>query len=87
MIVEAKCKFNAGSNFDRVNQWVVAKYLDEAWVTGVVTESRVKLGGSVQHTVFSDSPTFIGEELRNSGTIFLVKEQDVSCAQKGELND
>jgi hypothetical protein len=52
-----KCKFNEGSNFDRKGQWVIAKYLDQAWVTGTVTETRVKYGGKVQHTIVSDSPT------------------------------
>lgn len=31
-----KASFNAGSNFDRQGQWIIAKYLDSAWVTGIV---------------------------------------------------
>jgi hypothetical protein len=81
-----KCKFNAGSNFDRQGQWVIAKYLDQAWVTGIVQETRVKYGGKVQHSICSDSPTYIGEELRNTGSTFLVEESHVSEAQFLEVN-
>lgn len=76
-----KCKYNEGSNFDRKGQWVIAKYLDQAWVTGIVQETRVKYGGKVQHSIISDSPTYIGEELREVGSTFLVEEGDVSEAQ------
>ena len=76
-----KCKYNAGSNFDRQGQWIIAKYLDSAWVTGIVQETRVKYGGKVQHSICSDSPTYIGEELRNAGSTFLVEEGDLSEAQ------
>ena len=95
MLVEApKCNFNAGSNFDRTGQWIIAKYLDCAWVTGIVQHSRVKYGGKVQHSILTDSPTFIGgadiidgvptrrEELRNIGSTFLIEEQHVTIAQK-----
>ena len=81
-----KASFNAGSNFDRQGQWVIAKYLDSAWVTGIVQETRVKYGGKVQHTIISDSPTYIGEELREVGSTFLVEEGDVSEAQFLEVN-
>jgi len=80
------CKYNAGSNFDRQGQWIIAKYLDSAWVTGIVQETRVKYGGKVQHTIISDSPTYIGEELREIGSTFLVEEGDVSEAQFLEVN-
>ena len=81
-----KASFNAGSNFDRQGQWVIAKYLDSAWVTGIVQETRVKYGGKVQHSIVSDSPTYIGEELRDVGSTFLVEEGDVSEAQFLEVN-
>jgi hypothetical protein len=80
-----KCKFNAGSNFVREGQWVIAKYLDQAWVTGTVVETRVKYGGKVQHTIVSDSPTFVNEELREVGYRFLVEEKDVTEAQMLEV--
>lgn len=91
---QTKADYNAGSNFDRTGQWVIAKYLDCAWVTGIVQDSRVKYGGTVQHKIITDSPTFIGgadlvdgiltrrEELRNIGSIFLVEERNITCAQK-----
>ena len=48
-------------------------------------ETRVKYGGKVQHSILSDSPTYVGEELRDIGSIFLVEEQDVSEAQQMEV--
>ena len=80
-----KAAFNIGSNFDRKGQWVIAKYIDSAWVTGTVMETRVKYGGKVQHSILSDSPTYVGEELRDIGSIFLVEEQDVSEAQQMDV--
>lgn len=80
-----KAPYNSGSNFDRQGQWIIAKYLDSAWVTGIVQETRVKYGGKVQHSILSDSPTYIGEELREVGSTFLVEEGDVSEAQQMEV--
>lgn len=77
-----KCKNNEGSNFDRTGQWVIAKYQEQAWITGVVKASRVKLGGRIQHSIISDSPTYIGEELRVSGTAFLIEENNISESQE-----
>ena len=91
LVKSPKCKYNEGSNFDRTGQWVVAKYLDSGYVTGIVQDSRVKYGGKVQHSIISDSPTFIGggnaqgervEELRNIGSTFLVEEECITIAQK-----
>ena len=76
-----KAAFNTGSNYVREGQWVIAKYLDQAWVTGTVVESRVKYGGKVQHTIVSDSPTYVNEELREVGYRFLIEEKDVTEAQ------
>lgn len=80
-----KCNYNEGSNFDRQGQWVIAKYLDSAWVTGTVQETRVKYGGKVQHSILSDSPTYVNDELREVGSTFLVLEDDVSEAQIVEV--
>lgn len=80
-----KCKFNTGSNFDRKGQWVIAKYLDQAWVTGTVMETRVKYGGKVQHSILSDSPTYVNDELREIGDHFLVDEKFVTEAQMLEV--
>ena len=76
-----KCKFNTGSNFVREGQWVIAKYQDEAWVTGLVQSTRVKYGGSVQHTIISDSPTYVNNELRPAGSTFLIEEKYLTEAQ------
>lgn len=76
-----KVAFNVGSNFDRKGQWVIAKYIDSAWVTGIVQETRVKYGGKVQHQIVSDSPTYVNEELREVGSTFQVEEEFVTEAQ------
>lgn len=76
-----KAAFNTGSNFDREGQWVIAKYLDSAWVTGVVVKTRVKYSGKVQHQIVSDSPTYFRDELREVGSTFLIEEKDVTEAQ------
>lgn len=80
-----KAAYNAGSNFDRKGQWIIAKYLGQAWVTGIVMETRVKYGGKVQHSIVSDSPTYVNDELREVGCTFLVEEGDVSEAQIVEV--
>lgn len=86
MLVKPKCKVNDGSNYDRTGQWCIAKYLDSFWITGNITESRVKYGGRIGHTILSDSPTIITmgnkEELRPAGTVFLVEEQDITMCKE-----
>lgn len=77
-MIDMNCKHNEGSNYDRAGQWCIAKYQEQAWVTGVIQESRVKYGGSIQHTIVSDSVTYIGEDIRKVGTIFLVLENHLS---------
>lgn len=72
-----KCKTNEGSNYDREGQWVIAKYLQEYWVTGKIESSRVKYGGTIQHIITSDSPTFVRDELRTKGTTFTVDEDEL----------
>lgn len=77
------CKYNPGSNFDRKGQWIIAKYMQECFVTGTVVETRVKYGGIVQHTILSDSPTVIthSSEMRPIRTLFLVEENDLTHAE------
>jgi hypothetical protein len=79
----SKCSYNPGSNFDRQGQWIIAKYMGECFVTGVVQETRVKYGGTVQHTIVSDSPAVITHsgEVRPIGTTFLVEEENVTHAE------
>ena len=43
-------------SWDRTGQKVAASYLDSYLITGTVTESRVKYGGTVQHTIQLDAP-------------------------------
>lgn len=85
-----KCKFNEGSNFDREGQWIIAKYLDMCFVTGVVQETRVKYGGKVQHKIISDSPAVLRQstdktayEIRPIGTTFLIEEKDIDHCEFG----
>ena len=78
-----KCDFNAGSNFARDGQTVMAKYLGQSWVCGQVQSTRVKYGGAIQHTIISDSPTYVLEELRPTGTAFLIDENYVTEAKQG----
>ena len=44
---------------------VFGYYLDEFPVTGVVSESRVKYGGKLSHTVVLEKPIFINGTMRN----------------------
>lgn len=81
-----KCNYNSGSNYAREGQWIIAKYLNMCFVTGIVQESRVKYGGAVQHTIISDSPAVmrIGEqtyEIREIGTTFLIEEKDIEYCE------
>ena len=78
-----KCKFNEGSNFDRQGQWVIGKYMHDCFVTGFVKESRVKYGGTVQHTIVSDSLTVItyNGEIRAVGTTFLLEENNLEYCE------
>lgn len=72
------CKYNAGSNYNRTGQWCIAKYQEQSWVTGIIQDSRIKHGGSIQHTIVSDTVTYVGEDIRNAGTTFLVLENHLS---------
>lgn len=86
-IPKTKVDFNTGSNFDRTGQWVIAKYMDSTWVTGTIQDSRVKYGGKIQHSIISDSPTHVAlgegkDEIRDSGTTFLVEEYNLTVAKK-----
>jgi hypothetical protein len=52
-------------------QWkrVWGKYLGEFPISGVVESSRVKYGGSVQHTVILDNPIVVFGATRNRVTV------------------
>jgi hypothetical protein len=49
---------------------VVAKYFDEV-VTGTVESSRVKYGGTVQHTVILDEPITLSWSVRPKYRVLL----------------
>lgn len=75
------CKTNSNGNFCREGQYVVALYLGEAVVSGLVTESRVKYGGKVQHAVVSDRAVQFLNEIRPAGVTFLVEEEKLVLAK------
>jgi hypothetical protein len=55
-------------------QRVEGKYLNEIPFTGIVTNSRVKYGGKIQHTVSLDEPlTAYG---RDRDTLLVVEGED-----------
>ena len=45
--------------WNKEGQRVVGTYLDHWTVSGLVTESRVRYGGTVQHTVQLDQPVTV----------------------------
>ena len=67
-------------NWNREGQRVFAEYLNQFPVTGIVESSRVKYGGSVQHTVLLDSPVQVyGSEWR---TRLLIDEQQIVSVEE-----
>lgn len=60
--------------WDRTDQRVTGKYLEEFDVAGVVQSSRVKYGGRVQHTVLLDSPVMVFGQVRDT---VLLDEEDL----------
>lgn len=68
-------------SWNREGQRVAGVYLGAYTVSGVVTESRVKYGGTVQHTVQLDQPvTVFGRSaevlLLDNGDLFNNPEVD-----------
>jgi hypothetical protein len=62
-------------SWNREGQHVAGIYLNAYVVNGTVTESRVKYGGSVQHTISLDTPmTLFGISDR---TVLLLDEEDL----------
>jgi len=62
-------------SWNREGQHVAGIYLNAYVIKGMVTESRVKYGGSVQHTVSLDTPmTLFGISDR---TVLLLDEKDL----------
>ena len=55
-------------------KWVTGMYLEEHEFEGVVTHSRVKYGGKVQHTVLLDEPIEVYGSLRE---ILLMDDDEI----------
>lgn len=58
----------------REGQRVVGVYLGQYTVTGTVTESRVRYGGTVQHTVKLDAPV---EVFGRTADVLLLDEDNL----------
>ena len=61
-------------SWDRTDQRIEAFYQNEHIVVGTVLSSRVKYGGTVQHTVELDTPTKLYGTLRDR---LLIDESEV----------
>lgn len=60
--------------WNREGQRVAGVYLQAYTVSGVVTESRVKYGGRVQHTVKLDEPVTV---FGRRADVLLLDEEDL----------
>ena len=61
-------------NWNKEGQQVAGMYLGAYAVSGVVTESRVRYGGTVQHTVKLDQPM---EVFGRSAKVLLLDDTDL----------
>jgi hypothetical protein len=64
----------SNGNWDRTGTRVVGVYLNAYTVSGLVTESRVKYGGAVQHTVQLDTPL---EVFGRVADVLLIDEKEL----------
>lgn len=60
--------------WDKSGQRVLGQYLGAYLVSGLVAESRVKYGGTVQHTVQLDQPLVV---FGRSAQVLLLDEGDL----------
>lgn len=60
--------------WNREGQRVAGVYLGAYTVSGLVTESRVKYGGAVQHTVKLDQPVVV---FGRTAEVLLLDEQEL----------
>jgi hypothetical protein len=65
------------STWIREGQHVQAAYLAEYIVTGTITESRVKYGGKVQHTLKLDKPFDTPRWRSEPRDVLLIDEEHV----------
>lgn len=61
-------------SWNREGQRVVGRYIGTFLVSGKVTESRVKYGGTVQHTVVLDQPI---EVYGRSAAVLLLDDAEI----------
>jgi hypothetical protein len=61
-------------SWNREGQRVVGRYMGTFLVSGKVTESRVKYGGTVQHTVLLDQPL---EVYGRSAAVLLLDDTEI----------
>jgi len=64
----------SNGNWDRTGTRVAGVYLNAYTVSGLVTESRVKYGGAVQHTVQLDTPL---EVFGRVADVLLIDEKEL----------
>ncbi len=64
--------------WNKEGQRVAGVYLGAYTVSGLVTESRVRYGGSVQHTVKLDAPV---EVFGRSANVLLLDDSDLFQTQ------
>ena len=61
-------------SWNKEGQRVIGRYLNAYTVSGVVTESRVRYGGTVQHTVKLDKPMTV---FGRSAEVLLLDDGDL----------
>jgi hypothetical protein len=66
-------------SWNKEGQQVAGVYLGTYAVSGVVTESRVRYGGTVQHTVKLDAPV---EVFGRSAEVLLLDDNDLFYVPK-----
>ena len=65
----------------RVGQRIVAVYMQSYTVIGNVTESRIRYGGVMQHTIMLDEPV---EVFGRTADNLFIDEHDILSIAKGE---
>lgn len=61
-------------SWNKEGQRVIGRYLNAYTVSGMVTESRVRYGGTVQHTVKLDKPMTV---FGRSAEVLLLDNEDL----------
>ena len=66
-------------HWDLSGKHVVGKYLGAYAISGIVKESRVKYGGTIQHTVQLNSPISVYGAVRDT---ILVETHDIQVCDR-----